>query len=299
MRLWIGILTVLIGSTGKGWGHLPADKVYKVFQFPDTLVPQIDGDLGEWDIVDATYIITTDDMSDLVGDRTGGRADFDARVILGWNKTLNRLYIAAQVDDDLHQIDRPAGSAELQIFQDDDFEVFLDADHSGGQYADFSDLNPEDQLLLNGTEANHFILAAPPPDEVFFVNFSAAIWYALENGEHTAVAYQLDGDLGQASTMNYEMMLSPFDTINIGAAFLSKEHILEDDQILGFNIEFNDFDLVSTLYDAKFSLSGGHNAFKFSQRFGDVQLMPLEGIFRPTSVDEMSWGRIKASFNSN
>jgi len=41
---------------------LPADKVYKVFQFPDTLVPQIDGDLGEWGIVDATYTINFDEL---------------------------------------------------------------------------------------------------------------------------------------------------------------------------------------------------------------------------------------------
>jgi hypothetical protein len=298
MKIFIGMLLFLVGIVD-GWGHLPEEQVYKVFQFPDNLVPQIDGDLRDWGSVNESYHITMDDMSDLVTDQPVDRADFDARVTIGWNKTLNRLYIAAQVDDDLHQIDRPVGSAGLLIWQDDDFEIFLDADHSGGQYADFSDLSAEEQLQLNGAEANHFVLAAPPPDEDFFINFSGAAWYALEDGLYTAAAYQLGEDTGQSSVISYEIMLVPFDKIDIGAAFLSREHRLEEGQILGLNIEFNDFDLVSTLFDAKLSLSGGQNAFKFSHRFADVQLMPFEEIFRPTSVNKISWGRIKDSFNSN
>ena len=70
----------------------------------------------------------------------------------------------------MHQIDRPAGSATV-LWEDDAMELFIDADHSGGQFANFTELSHEERIRRNGVEANHFVLAGPPPDEDFFVNF--------------------------------------------------------------------------------------------------------------------------------
>ena len=92
---------------------------------------------------------------------------------------------------------------------------------------------------------------------------------------------------------NYEVMLVPFNRVNINAAFQSEEHILQENEILGFNVEFNDFDVHSELFDAKWSLSGQHNSYRFSDRFADLILMPLEGTF--TTVESLSWGSLKAS----
>ena len=70
---------------------------------------------------------------------------------------------------------------------------------------------------------------------------------------------------------------------------------MEEGEIIGFNAEFNDFDLRSELFDAKWSLSGQLNSFRFSERFSDLILMPLEGIFQPTVTRKSSWGLLKTS----
>jgi len=293
---WIVVSCFLSsGLISSASGHLPADKVYRAFQFPDHLIPTVDGDLTDWELVDESYKISAHDFRDLVDGEEANLADFSVHLMIGWNRAENKLFVGARVADDIHQIDRPSGTAGYRIFQDDAVEIFLDADHSGGQYADFSELEPEDQLLKNGTEASHFVIAGPPPEGDFFVHFSAASWYALADGPFSQAAFHLDEKAGGTAVMTYELMLVPFDLIDVNAVFLSDEHHLQEGEVLGFNIEFNDFDLHSELYDAKWSLSGGHNGFRFSERFTDLILMPLEGIFE-TEVGGSSWGRIKASF---
>ena len=93
----------------------------------------------------------------------------------------------------------------------------------------------------------------------------------------------------------YELALTPFDRIDVGASFLSVEHDLHEGEVLGFNAEFNDFDTHSELYDAKWSLSGGHNAFRLSERFSDLRLAGLPEPVEGTAIVDKSWGQIKAS----
>ena len=290
-------LQLATGLVEPALGHHPDGVIYSAYQFPDHLTPAIDGDLSDWDLVDASYEIATGQFHDLIDPEleAGDSDDFSARLKVGWNKAANRLYIAAQVRDDIHQVDRPVGSAAVRIFQDDAMELFIDADHSGGQYANFTELSPAEQLRRNGAEANHFVLAGPSPDEDFFVNFSAAAWYALSDGPYTGAAVEFVGVLGGAGVTNYEVMIAPFDRVDINAVFQSVEHVLQEGEIIGFNVELNDFDTHSELFDAKWSLSGQLNSFRFSERFADLILMPLEGIFQPTVVEALSWGRLKAS----
>jgi hypothetical protein len=71
-----------------------------------------------------------------------------------------------------------------------------------------------------------------------------------------------------------------------------------EEETIGFNVEFADFDTNSLLLDAKWSLSGAHNSYRFADRFSDLYLMPLEGLFAPTGVGASSWGRIKAQWRN-
>ena len=251
--------------------------------------------MTDWEVVGDSYAILTGQFHDLVAEAEASDSDdFAARLMVGWNKAENRLYIAAQVRDDIHQIDRPAGSAAV-IFQDDAMELFIDADHSGGQFANFTELRHEEQRQRNGAGANHFVLAGPSPDEDFFVNFSAAAWYALPDGPYTRAAVEFAGVLGGEGETNYEVMLVPFDLVDVDAVFQSEEHLLREGEILGFNVEFNDLDVHSELFDAKWSLSGQRNSYRFADRFTDLILMPLEGTFQVTAMESRSWGQIKAS----
>lgn len=287
------VITLSPGFGGRAHAHLPPGEFFKAFHFPDRLVPVIDGDLSDWDPVDESYVITTGDFHDLVHDADPDLDDFSVRLMVGWNKTENKLYVAAQVRDDLHQIDRPDGTASLRIWQDDSMNIFVDADHSGGQYANFRDMSAEEQFKLNGSAAQHFVIAGPPPDEAFFINFSAAGWYSLADGPHTAAAYALDGVVGGPAVLSYEFMLTPFDRVDISSDLFSQRHFMQENETMGFNVEFNDFDSSPDLFDAKWSLSGGHNAHMLSERFADLILMPPEQV---SMVKPSSWGYLKASF---
>ena len=62
-----------------------------------------------------------------------------------------------------------------------------------------------------------------------------------------------------------------------------------------FNVEFDDFDGKQEIMDAKWSLSGKFNSYRFAEHFSDLELMPLDRMFVPTLVlTEMSWAAIKA-----
>jgi hypothetical protein len=284
---------VVVAGTPAARAHLPSGITIEAFQFPDGLTPVVDGDLTDWPLVGPG--LTLADFTDLVAGSPADPLDLEAEVWVGWNDSDNRLYVAARVRDDIHQVDRPEGSA-ARIFQDDDLEIFLDPDHSGGQYADFSDLSLQEQLAVNGTAASHFVLAGPHPDGVSLVNFSAAGWYALEQGLHSEAAVRFVGEPGGAGTVTYEFSATPFDLVNVTADFLSRPHDLRDGEVLGFNLEFSDYDTRSEVFDAKWSLSGGQNAFRLSERFADLRLAALEERFRPTAVTPNSWATIKASF---
>lgn len=287
-RIWVWALVVASLAGNRLSAHEPPGG--QIAARHVLSVPVVDGELDDWD--DIPPALQLDDFTDLVSGESGLGADatdFGLRVWIAWSDMENRLYVAAEVTDDIHQVDRPAGTATTRIFQDDDMEVFVDADHSGGQYADFSDLAPEDQLARNGTQANHFVLAGPHEDGTEFVNFSAAGWYALPDGHYTQASITHDESTG---ITRYEFAFVPFDRVNVTADFLSLQHDLTPGQVLGFNLEFNDYDRHSDLFEAKWSLSGGFNAFRLSERFSDLRLLPADP---STMVQDLSWGRIKAS----
>jgi hypothetical protein len=279
-------------APGQSWGHLTPSGAIRADQFTDDRVPVVDADLSDWAGVGSPYWSTTEVFTDLVHASAVDNRDLGIRLGVGWNPTVNRLWVAATVIDDIHQVDRPAGSAALRIFQDDAMEVFIDADHSGGQFANFVDLTPAEQLRQNGTQANHFVIAGPPPDGDFLVNFSAAAWYSLANGPYTAAAYRLRDLPAGGTEITYEAMFVPFDRLDVNAVFLSDEHRLREGQVLGFNVEIDDYDRFSELLDAKWSLSGGQNSFQLADRFTDLMLMPLDGIF-PTAAQGVGWGALK------
>ena len=248
-RLACRAVALLLIFSGSVEGHLPEGKIFPAFPFPPGATPLVNGDLSDWIGIDETFGIDSSDLVDVVANADVDESDFSVRMWVGWSDTENRLYIAARVLDDIHQIDRPAGAAIL-MFQDDAMEVFIDADHSGGQFADFPDLSAAELFRRNGTEASHFAMAGPPPDDDFFVNYSAAGWYSLDDGPFTAAAYSFQADVGGLTAIDYEMMLVPYDRIDVGAEFQSIRHDLEAGEVLGFNVRFSDFDHDSVAYDA-------------------------------------------------
>lgn len=103
-------LGIWIDAQETAWAHLPEELTFFAVQFPDTYLPDIDGDVSEWDIVPKAYVIENDDMSrSMIEVLTGAVADLSdlaIRCIVGWNESTNRLYFMMEVFDDVHQADR-------------------------------------------------------------------------------------------------------------------------------------------------------------------------------------------------
>jgi hypothetical protein len=101
-----------LGTVSLVGAHAPVGELFFAVQFPDNAVPTIDGDLSDWNIVpESPYVLRADKMFDPAQFQEAGRgeldlSDFNPMHILGWNDSMNKVYFANQVFDNIHNTDR-------------------------------------------------------------------------------------------------------------------------------------------------------------------------------------------------
>ena len=106
------------------------DMEFKIFQFPRTMMPRVDGDTSDWDMVGEEYTYGLDllnDTEDGMGTDLDPK-DKDVTVRVGWVEGMNRLYFLYESYDDYWDIRFANG------YQNDIFEIAVDADISGGDF---------------------------------------------------------------------------------------------------------------------------------------------------------------------
>ena len=182
---YVLMITAMLSIATVASAHFPEGVTYFAFQFPDDRIPMIDGDLRDWEIVPKAYRITTEIMYEqLAGLGLTGHSglwldlsDFAVTLMVGWNEATNKLYAAAQTYDNIHIVLRPQGEPSL-MWRQDDFEVMIDADHSGGQYMGLEQCwDAEAARRANGAQAQQYIFAFPQADGITGTNLSsAATW---------------------------------------------------------------------------------------------------------------------------
>ena len=281
MKGFLGFLTALglmAGLSGSARGHLPAGFTYYAVHFPDTYLPLLDGDLSDWDIVPDMYMVYTEDMYGMLACASHGGgpclnpSDLALRSCCGWNDSTNRLYFMAEVYDDIHQTDR----ADPQCnWTDDCWEIMIDANHSGGRHAWFSDLTEEENKRLNGAEGTQYILSVPPVQDVYLMSGNASTWTS-EPGEFFDAGWGYTGDQFGESTYYYELFIYPFDDLNWEGPDVSVHHDLAEGEILGIGWAFGDFDASSDSYDEYWTLSGGDATCGLSEALADMYLSPID-----------------------
>ncbi|MES1225640.1 MAG: hypothetical protein ABUT20_59725, partial [Bacteroidota bacterium] len=103
---------------------------FKIFQFPANMIPRIDGDKSDWDMVPDSFAIGSDQ---LVDDNhhfpTPDPKNIDVKVKVGWVKGMNRLYFLYEAYDNYWDFSLPG-------LHNDIFEVAVDGDRSGGPFID-------------------------------------------------------------------------------------------------------------------------------------------------------------------
>ena len=271
------IISLLVGLVGVVDAHLPGGVTYMSFQFPDHLLPILDGNLSDWDILPGGYVIMTEDMYEqLAGMGKDGSGvdlvDLALRSACGWNDATNRLYFMAEVFDDIHNTDRTDPQCN---WTDDCWEIMIDANHSGGRHAWFGDLTNEEDKRLNGAAGTQYILAEPPVGGVDITSQNASTWTS-EPGEWFDVGWNFTGDEFGESTYYYELFIYPFDDLNWEGPDVSRHHDLAEGEILGIGWAFADFDALGDQYDAYWTISGGNSTCGFSEALADMYLAPLE-----------------------
>ncbi len=276
------------------WAHLPADVVFPAVQFPDANIPTIDGNLIEWDVIPDGYWINHEQLTETVrGVGTAWDAtDLALRAIVGWNPNTNKLYVMEDRFDDAIWV--TTGWEPM--------EMVFDADHSGGMFNVWPDVEDQDQKdLLHGAHAQNYGFNQGGPG---LNHWGKAQW--ITEPPYGEFASTQTADEGGEGFFRAEYMLTPFDNLNWNGIDQSTIGSLVEGNIAGFHFTIiDDDDLESGGYEGYWTLSGATDSYFQGDLLSDFLLAPIDPDIdwasqamagEETAVEEIGWGRLKSTF---
>jgi len=247
---------------------------FKVFQFPRTAIPRIDGDFADWDMVPDSYAVTIDEMWDDTGKHSAvDRSTLDVKVKVGWVKGLNRLYFLYEAYDDYWDFNQLG-------LRNDTYEVVVDADLSGGPHTDEFRLNPEVKSRIdaffefqNQHAQNYHIMTPPTEGKSWTMVWGPQQW--LKYLPYANYAYDYSFAHGQSGRLRMEFYITPFDYASADGPEKSVESRLYENKKIGLSWAVID-------YDGGEQNNGFWNLSKHHKMYGNASmqrlftLMPLE-----------------------
>ncbi len=201
---------------------------FKVFQFPVNMIPSIDGNTDDWDIVGAEYTYTNDQLD--VGEYGVDKPetiipdpeDIDVKVRVGWVKDLNRLYFLYEAYDD-------------SWIDGDIFEIVVDADISGGQliYNPQIEENIDNHFRFSGHHAQNYHIFTPPQDNQWCMVWGSQSWICRFPWANHAYAY--DFKKGESGRLVLEFWITPFDYAPYEGPGRAVASRLEENTVIGLS----------------------------------------------------------------
>ncbi len=250
---------------------------FKIFQFPCTMIPRIDGNTDDWDIVGEEYTYRTD----LLNDTEDGHGtnidpkDIDVKVRVGWVKDLNRLYFLYEAYDDFWDFERFEGGGYLN----DIFEIAVDADLSGGQFINNAQIEDpiDNHFRFSGVHGQNYHIFTPPVNNQWCLVWGCQPWICRFPWANYAYDYNFKH--GESGSLVLEFWITPFDYAPFDGperAVISK---LDENTIIGLSWSILEFDggkrdgHINLAHDVRMVYDGSYLcAFR---------LMPLEKRFEP------------------
>ena len=295
-----GLASVLVlGVAGMAGAHAPAGELYFAAQFPDSIVPTMDGDLSDWDIVPIDpYTILNDRLYSPVADiQPVGRGEIDVsdiniRHLMGWNDNNNKLYFMSQVYDNVHNADRENPSA---FWQDDAWEVEVNPDHTPTEEHNMAE-EPANNLSYQG--------AVPPVEGSYqYYRPQASLTWLLDGTEWVDFGWAFSGERFGESTYFYELAITPILSMpNDDASALDGLVVfdLEENEIIHASMTVGDFDEACTecaleSYQGFWTMSP-ENCCTATNDVVLAEVEPSLAALAETAVEASSWGQIKAGF---
>lgn len=251
---------------------------FKVFQFPRTAIPRIDGEFSDWDLVPDSYVVPIEEMWDDSGKHPAiDKKTLDIKVKVGWVNGLNRLYFYYEAYDDYWDFDQLG-------LRNDTYEIVVDADLSGGPHTDEFRINAEVKTRLesffefqNIHAQNYHIMTPPTEGKSWTMVWGPQQW--LKDLPYANYAYDYQFSHGEDGVLRFEFYITPFDYASPDGPEKSVESKLYDGKKIGLCWAVID-------YDGGAEKDGFWNLSKHHQMFGNASmerlftLMPLEARFR-------------------
>jgi hypothetical protein len=262
------------------------DVEFKIFQFPQNMIPRIDGDISDWDIVPADYIIGTDQLTD---EKTPGRPmnrkNLDVKVRVGWVKGMNRLYFCYEAYDDYWNMNFRRG---------DIFELLVDGDLSGKDVIFNPALKGMDNYFrYQGVLGQNYHIYTPPGDGRDW----AMIWGCqpwINDLPWSNYAYKYNFKEGESGNLVLEFWITPFDYAPYEGPERAVESKLVENTIIGLTWTIIDYDGNNdpdNIQDDNGFWSISHNleSYKNADTCVAFRLMPLLPEFRKPIEAEWSF----------
>ena len=252
------------------------EKEYKIFQFPQTAIPRIDGRFDDWTMVPDSYAVGLSELYDTHGGRGAKLSpkEFDLTVKVGWVKGESRLYFYLEASDDSWDF------ADWGLRQDI-FELVVDGDASGGLFIKEDNGNknllPVSDLHFKGHGAhaqNYHIFTPAQAGKAWAMVWGATPW--IKDFPWANVAYDYDFKAGEQGKLRMEFWITPFDHADVDGPARSVVSELREGEWIGLSWCMIDFDTDKPQADPVMCLSHDFRMIRDASFLNAFRLMPLE-----------------------
>ena len=264
------------------------DMEFSIFQFPRDMMPRIDGDTSDWDIVPDSYAIGLDQLEDTMYGQPTNPADKDVTVKVGWVNGLNRLYFLVEEYDDYWDFSEPD-------LHNDIFELVLDGDISGGGL--IPQFHPADSLLTrwekyykyHGVQAQNYHIFTPAEGKPWTMVWGSQPW--IYHFPWANAAYNYNFKHGESGNLVLEFWITPFDYAPFRGPVGAVVSELVEGELIGLSWSILEYDGTHDTgrFKAFWNLSHKSTMYGNASELCAFRLKPLEERFHKPLQAEWSY----------
>ena len=133
-RIFVFLMIIILSASFPAYTLVRQDKEFKVFQFPPDMIPRIDGNPADWNIVPDHYAVGVDELRNMTNDNPiNGHLPFERKSFYG----LEVQWYAVDKQGSIAQFTTGYGPIPSAVFEDQDrydriFDYFADQPASCG-----------------------------------------------------------------------------------------------------------------------------------------------------------------------
>jgi len=275
MRIFLFTLFFIFSSLSNGYSLERLDVELRIFKFSPNMIPCIDGDPSDWEIVPDDYCIGLDQVQDDVSNTKTDPKDKDFKLRVGWVKGMNQLFFLYESYDDYWRI------SDNDLINDI-FEIVVDGDLDGSPLV--KQLQ-SDHFTIHGVKAQNYHIFTPPGKKDWAFVWGCARWAKRLPYANSACSYTFKN--GESGKLVFEFWITPFDYASPEGPEKSVISKFEENKIIGLTFGISDYDAVldpakpfGNNYDAQYNLSHKKTWFVNGSDCCAFRLMPLKKRFR-------------------